>query len=85
MSDKTDFDLLDNEPSPEITLQMVQSVVTIIDLCTKRGAFEGAELTSVGSIREAFVKVIDFHAQAMQTPIATSNENNSSAEATEET
>jgi len=64
--DKTNFDEIEQPNAPGISLQEVQAVVTIIDLCTKRGAFEGSELSSVGQIREAFAKVINFHAQATQ-------------------
>lgn len=42
-----------------ITLQDLGLVVQIIDTCTKRGAFEGVELSSVGMLRdkvEAFVR-----------------------------
>lgn len=42
-----------------ITLQDLGLVVQIIDTCTKRGAFEGVELSSVGMLRDkvdAFVR-----------------------------
>lgn len=44
-------------PQLEITLGDLSTVVRIIDVVTKRGAFEGAELYDVGSIRK---KIVDF-------------------------
>jgi hypothetical protein len=42
-----------------ITLQDLSTIVSIIDVCSERGAFKGNELMVVGQIREkvsAFVK-----------------------------
>lgn len=47
------------EDNNSIGLNDIQIVVNIIDVCTKRGAFEGNELFAVGQVREklaAFVK-----------------------------
>ena len=44
--------------APEITLNDFANIVRIIDVASRRGAFEGKELSSVGSVRdkvEAFV------------------------------
>ena len=35
----------------QLTLADVQMMVQIIDLCSKRGAFEGVELETVGGLR----------------------------------
>jgi hypothetical protein len=35
----------------EINLNVVKGMVSIIDVCSKRGAFEGNELATVGQIR----------------------------------
>lgn len=43
---------------PEVSLNDFASIVRIIDVASRRGAFEGKELSSVGAIRdkvEAFV------------------------------
>ena len=43
----------------QISLNDLHAVVTIIDLCSKRGAFEGPEMEVVGALRgriAAFVK-----------------------------
>lgn len=37
---------------PTVTLQDLAMVVNLIDLVTKRGAFEGNELLPVGTLRE---------------------------------
>ena len=41
-----------------ITLQDLAMMVNIIDLVTKRGAFEGAELLPVGTLREKLAQFI---------------------------
>ena len=43
----------------DITAQDISNAVAIIDICVKRGAIEGSELTTVGTIRDklsAYVK-----------------------------
>lgn len=50
---------MEDKGVPGISLNDLQVIVNIIDVCTKRGAFEGGELALVGSTREkliAFVK-----------------------------
>jgi hypothetical protein len=37
-------------PSPEITLQDLQLMKQIIDICSTRGAFKPAEMATVGSV-----------------------------------
>ena len=47
------------EETIAINLSELALVVQIIDTCSKRGAFEGSELVTVGQLRnkiEAFVK-----------------------------
>ena len=39
----------------EIDLQTVKAIVQIIDVCSKRGAFEGGELSQVGQVRESIL------------------------------
>lgn len=43
----------------ELSIQDIANAVAIIDICVKRGAIEGSELTAVGSVRDklsAFVE-----------------------------
>lgn len=42
----------------QVTLQDLAMVVNIIDLVTKRGAFEGNELLPVGSLREKIAQFL---------------------------
>jgi hypothetical protein len=47
------------EKNEGISLNDLALIINIIDICTKRGAFEGNELLTVGQVRnklEAFVK-----------------------------
>jgi len=54
------------ETQASITLNDLQIIVNMIDVCTKRGAFEGNELLTVGQIREKVTAVIK-----LNTPTAT--------------
>ena len=38
-----------------VTVQDLASVVSIIDVCSARGAFKGEELSGVGRLRETFL------------------------------
>ena len=47
------------QQAPSLGLEDLATSIQIIDICSKRGAFEGAELESVGALRNrlvAFVK-----------------------------
>lgn len=70
--------------TPNLSLQHIQSVITLIDLCSKRGAFEGSELSAVGTIRESFSQILDFHTPKKEED-ETSEATTEGAEATEET
>jgi hypothetical protein len=44
----------------QLTIQDIVNALAIIDICVKRGAIEGGELTAVGTVRDKlaqFVKV----------------------------
>lgn len=46
-------------PAPQLGLNDLAAVVQMIDIVSRRGAFEGQELTAIGALRsrfEAFVK-----------------------------
>lgn len=49
------------DATPSVSLQEIETVITIIDLCAKRGAFEASEFISVGTIRESFSKLLTYH------------------------
>ena len=46
---------------PGINIGDVSAALRIIDVAAKRGAFEGGELSSVGTIRDRFAAFVDFH------------------------
>jgi len=45
--------------TPGIGLQDIAACVQIIDIVTKRGAFEGAELADVGTVRNRLTAFLD--------------------------
>jgi hypothetical protein len=53
-----------------LNLTDIRACVTIIDIVTKRGAFEGAELADVGQVRNRLDKFLNA-AAAAQAPATT--------------
>mgnify|MGYP003650272324 CR=1 FL=1 len=51
----------------QLSLGDVQSFVQIIDICSKRGAFEGSELEGVGTLRSKVVKFLEANVPAEST------------------
>ncbi len=51
-----------------LTAQDLAGVVSIIDVCSQRGAFRGEELAGVGRVRESFLAEIQ--AQQAEAPAA---------------
>lgn len=47
------------ETNVQLTLNDIASVVRLIDVCTERGAFKGAELSTVGALRETYVAFLE--------------------------
>lgn len=47
---------------PQISFNQIAAVIEIIDLCSTRGGFKGAELEAVGQIRNAFAGFVSYHA-----------------------
>jgi len=56
---------VNQEAQQEIQLgvQDLAAAVQIIDICSKRGAFEGAELEQVGAVRSRFVAFLQANAE----------------------
>lgn len=50
------------QAAPQLALQDLAAVIQIIDICSKRGAFEGAELEAVGQIRGRFARFVQANA-----------------------
>ena len=44
---------------PQLSLQDLATVVQIIDICSKRGGFEGPELEAVGGLRNRVVAFVN--------------------------
>ena len=68
---------------PQISFNQIAAVTEIIDLCSTRGSFRGAELESVGQIRNAFAAFISFHAPKEEenpTPTPSAEEPEESSE-----
>jgi hypothetical protein len=42
----------------QLTIQDVANAVAIIDICVKRGAIEGGELTAVGTVRDKLAQFV---------------------------
>lgn len=60
-------------PPPQLTLQDIAAALQIIDICSKRGAFEGAELSAIGQVRDkiaTFLKAATPPAQAPEAATA---------------
>ena len=58
----------------QLSLGDIQSFVQIIDICSKRGAFEGAELQSIGELRGRLVSFLEASAPAANAPEAGAEE-----------
>ena len=53
-----------------LTVQDLAGVVSIIDVCSARGAFKGEELAGVGRLRETFLaEVKEQQPDAVQAPV----------------
>ena len=52
------------QDAPGLSLQDLASVVQVIDLCSQRGAFQGAELEAVGGLRGRIQTFVSAHAPA---------------------
>jgi|TARA_R100000081_G_C4803349_1_gene165701 hypothetical protein len=67
-----------------LTVQDIAGVVSIIDVCSGRGAFRGEELAGVGRLRESFLAEVreqqgDTTApEAVDTPVAETTEEDNS-------
>ena len=67
------------EPDEQgLNLSDIRACVTIIDIVTKRGAFEGAEMADVGSVRNRLDNFLKAAAEA-QAPVETETETETEA------
>lgn len=61
MTEETEQTEQVEQTEPKITINDFTMMVNIIDVCSKRGSFEGAELNDIGSIRSRLVEFIKYH------------------------
>ena len=50
--------------APQLTVADLTDTVKLIDVASRRGAFEGAELIGVGTLRQKFVDFVQVASQA---------------------
>ena len=50
-----------SDPDAGVTIQDLAACVNLIDVCSRRGAFQGAELESVGLLRKKLAKILEAH------------------------
>ena len=75
---------VDEALPPTLYRSDLDGMLQLIDECTRRGAFEGQEMSSVGALRDKLSLVIDFYARVACEEDAT-NIVTPSAEGPEET
>ena len=51
-------------PSVSVPLAILADIVNIIDMCSKRGAFEGSEMAGVGNLRNTCAGPVEQFNQA---------------------
>ena len=49
----------EEQQAPQLSLQDIATFVQIIDICSKRGGFEGSELEAVGGLRNRTVAFLN--------------------------
>ena len=59
MSEENTTEVQEEAAPVQLSLADLAAVVQIIDITTKRGAFEGAELESVGAVRNRFAAFVE--------------------------
>ena len=50
--------------APQVSINDFIVMVKLIDICSKRGAFEGAELSDVGQLRTRLAEFVEYHKPA---------------------
>ena len=50
--------------APQVSINDFVVMVKLIDICSKRGAFEGAELSDVGQLRTRLAEFVEYHKPA---------------------
>lgn len=63
--------------APEVNIGDMGAILQIIDVASTRGAFKGAELSSVGAIRDRVAAFVDFYTPKKEEAEAGETEENS--------
>ena len=60
----------EEQQAPNLSLQDIATFVQIIDICSKRGGFEGPEMESIGGLRNKTVAFLNAASekQGQETP-----------------
>lgn len=53
-------------PAPQLNLNDLAAVVQMIDVCSRRGAYEGPELAAIGALRTRFAEFLKANAPKEQ-------------------
>ena len=69
MSEKTETAAPEQAPAPSVSVNDLVNIYNIIDLASKRGAFQANELASVGAVANKVKEFVD-HVQAAQKAAA---------------
>ena len=54
----------EEQQAPQLSLQDIATFVQIIDICSKRGGFEGQEMEAVGGLRNKTVAFLNAASEA---------------------
>lgn len=65
MSEETQAQEAQTEAAPSVTVNDLANIYAIIDLASKRGAFQASELQAVGSVANKVKSFVE-HVQAQQ-------------------
>jgi hypothetical protein len=59
---------VEEQQAPQLSLQDIATAVQVIDICSKRGAFEGQELEVVGGVRNRILSFLQAAAPKDEVP-----------------
>ncbi len=68
MTEATETQGAEEAQAPQLGLGDLAAVIQIIDVCSKRGAFEGTELESVGAVRGRIATFVQANAPKQEEP-----------------
>jgi len=66
MTDKQDVSMDSTQEIPQLTIADLQAVSQVIDLASRRGAFQANELTQVGTVYNKISQFLEYIASIQQ-------------------